>query len=155
MKKLSTFFFQLSTLLFLLVGCSGGYELGDYYKTDGSAAIVVDIDADNQPLLLLSVEEASNLDADSAVAWASALGDGWRLPNKNEMAKIERIKSLINKTLKQKTLPEVFKDFTYYWTSTECSETHAFACGPNGVSCYFKENQDPSYRARAVKEIEN
>ena len=155
MKKLLTINFPLSTLLFLLVGCSGGYELGDYYKTDGSAAIVVDVDANKQPSLLLSVEEASNLDADSAAAWAAALGNGWRLPDKNEMTKIVRLKILLNKTLKQKTLPEAFKDFTFYWTSTQCSETHTYAYGPNGVSCYYKENQDPSYKARAVKEIEN
>lgn len=139
----------------LLVGCSGIYEPGDMYKGDGFEGIVVTVDEDNQPLMVMSLEEASSLTADSALRWAEGLGEGWRLPTKKEIAQIERVRSLINNTLKRKKLSTVFTDFTYYWSSTTCSESHCYACGPDGVGCYFKENDDPSYRARGVRGIEN
>lgn len=138
-----------------MVGCQGIYEPGDYYRGDSFEGIVVSVDAENNPLLLLSLDEASSLNADSAVHWAESLGEGWWLPDRKEIAQVDRVKTLINKTLEIKHLPKVLENFTYYWSSTPCSESHFYACGPDGVGCYYCENDGSSYRARAVRKIEN
>ena len=135
-------------------GCNGVYEPGDYYRGDGYDAVVVTVDADNKPTLLLSLDEANTLNADSAMRWAETLDDGWRLPNKDEIAQIYRVKTLVNKTLERKGKPTVLTNFTYYWSSTPCSESHFYACGPDGVGCYYSENASSSYRARAVRSVE-
>lgn len=135
------------------VGCNGVYEPGDYYRGEGYDAVVVTVDAGNQPTMVMSLDEANTLDADSALRWAEKLGEGWRLPNKTEISQIERVKTLINNTLKKKDKPAVLVDFTYYWSSTPCSESHFYACGPDGVGCYYSENDGSTYRARAVRTV--
>lgn len=139
----------------LMAGCARNYEPGDYYSGEGYDAVVVTVDAENQPLMLMSLDEASSLSADSAMRWVETLGEGWRLPDKNELSKMERVRSLINNTLQKKGLPKVFVDFTYFWSSTPCSESHTYACGPDGLNCYFSENASSSYRARGVRNINN
>ena len=131
--------------------CTDVYEPGDYYRGDGFEGVVVSVDADNNPLLLLSIDEARSLSADSAILWAETLGEGWRLPDKRELAQIDRGITLINKTSESKRKPKILVDFTYYWSSTPCSESHFYACGPDGVGCFFNENNGSSYRARAVR----
>ena len=150
---ISSFRFLFLGCLFLLSGCTGVYEPGDSYKGDGYEAVVVSVDDDNQPVIVMSLDEASTLSADSAMRWAEGKGEGWRLPDRSEMSMIDRVRSLINTTLERKGLPPVLKDATYYWSSTPCSETHTYACGPDGVGCYFSENNSSSYRARAVRKV--
>ena len=151
---------KLKKIIFLLIiaamaSCTGVYQPGDYYGGDGVEGVVVTVDSENNPLLLLSFDEASSLSADSAKRWATTVGEGWRLPTREEIAQINRVKTLINKTLDRKKKPKIFMDFTYYWSSTPCSETHSYACGPDGVKCYYSENDGSSYKARAVKIIES
>ena len=151
MSKLSKIILLLA--IAALASCTRVYEPGDYYKGDGFEGIVVTVDANNSPMLLLSFEEAHSLAADSAEYWAEQIGEGWRLPQKGELAQIYRVKTLINRTLEKKKKKLILNDFTYYWSSTPCSETHCYACGPDGVGCYYKENDGSSYRARAVRLI--
>ena len=136
------------------VGCTNGWQQGDFYKKNGSKGIVVAVDDAGNATLVLSLDECSNIDADSANRWAQGYDDGsWRLPSKDEMAQIKKYKSLINKTLQYKNEASVLTGHTFYWTSTPCSESHTYACGPDGVRCYFNTNASPHYRARAVKNI--
>ena len=153
MPILKTILLLLSLALF--ASCSSVYMPGDFYSGDGFEGIVVTVDDDNNPLMLLSFDEANSLSADSAICWAESMGDGWRLPDKNELAQIDRVKSLINNSLENKKKPKILVDFTYYWSSTPCSESHFYACGPDGVGCFFCENNGSSYTARAVRIIHN
>lgn len=137
-----------------LGGCSGGYELGDYYHAGGEKGIVLAVDDGGKVTMLMSVDEAHDLDSDSAMKWASNYADGsWHLPSKEEMAVIKKYKSLMNITIGHKKLQPVMAGHTFYWTSTPCSESHTFACGPDGIRCYFNTNTSPFYRARAVKTL--
>ena len=139
--------------LLTLMSCNRRYEPGDYYSKDVSG-IVLAADAEGNAMLLLSLEEAKDIVADSAALWAETLGDGlWRLPTKEDMSIIKKYKSLINKTLEYKKQPTVLSGHTFYWTATPCSESHTYACGPDGINCYFKTNATPHYRARAVKDL--
>lgn len=136
-----------------LSSCRRGYEPGDIIKVDGRRCVVADVDSDKHPVLLLSLEEASDLDADSAARWASTvMGDtNWHLPTREEMERVRKYKSMINMALEKKGEPTILRNHTFYWTSTQCSESHTYACGPIGLQCYFKTNHSTNYRARAVK----
>lgn len=147
------FLAPLMTVLLLSV-CGRNYVTGDFYRADGICGIVVDCDDTHGTLLLLTIDEQSDLDADSAKRWASALNpDGWHLPTREEMEKVRRHRSAINNTLERKGFAKVVDGHTFYWTSTECSDSHVFACGPNGMQCYYRSNHSTLYRARGVREI--
>jgi len=140
-------------LLSAFAGCSRHYEVGDYFKKGSLAGVVVDVTPEGG-ILLLSLDEACALDADSAAVWASSFGDaGWHLPDKEEMQQIRRHRSLINQTLENRGLGKILTNHTFYWTSTACSASHFFACGPDGIHCYFSTNNGSLYRARAVRTI--
>lgn len=139
---------------FFITACSGTYQSGDMYKCDGRQCIVVSVNADGSPAMCVSLEEGEGMDAISAAVWA-VLGEGWRLPTKEEIAVVRKYRSAINATLSKKGLPLLMENNTYYWTSTPCSESHTYACGPDGVRCYFSTNDGPAYRVRAVKIISN
>ena len=139
----------LSLSLFLQ-GCSISYECGDMFKVDGKQSVVVQVDDAGMPLMLLSLDEAVDIDADSAARWATSLGEGWSLPTKEEMEYLKKYKSLINIKLEKKGESPFLKNQTFYWTSTDCSESHTYACGPQGIKCYFNTNSSHLYRARAV-----
>ena len=142
-----------------LTGCDGGQRVGDIYKNGDIKGIVVSVNSEGQPTMILSTDEAVALNADSALIWASKLqsdnGTEWTLPTKEEMVLLKKYKSLINNTLRNNKLPLFLENGTFYWTSTPCSESHCNACGPDGVRCYFKKNDTYSYRARGVMRIES
>ena len=140
----------------LLFSACNHYEVGDYYHKGDLSGVIITLNEEGMPSLLLSLGEAKDLNADSALAWSANYDDGsWRLPDKREMTLINNYKSLLNATLQRKEAPQLFGSNTYYWTSTPCSESHTYACGPMGVKCYFRSNHSPLYRARAVRSIDN
>jgi len=130
-----------------LSSCSRSYRVGDLYHQQG---IVVSVDADGQPTMLLALEEQCNLDADSALRWAATLDEGWSLPTREQWELIRKQRILLNRTLDDKQLPSVARGHTFYWSSTACSPSHVYACGPDGVRCYFRSNHSDLYRVRAV-----
>lgn len=136
------------TSILALVGC--GCEVGDFCEEGGVKGIVLSLDDEGNPDMLLSVDEAVNISADSAAKWAESLSSGWRLPTKEEFVTVKSCKSIINERLKNKGLPMLLSPGTFYWTSTECSPSHVNACGPDGIRCYFRTNASGFYRARAV-----
>lgn len=141
--------------LLVLAGC-GKYEIGDLYKDGDTRGVVVQTDNEGNALMVMSIDEAVDIDADSAARWVETLvGEGWHLPEKGEMAQIKKYKSLLNKTLERKGFSTILTNHTFYWTATPCSESHTYACGPDGIQCYFNQNASPFYRARGVKMIEN
>lgn len=145
----------LSALVALALTSCRGYEVGDYYSRDDVSGLVLKVDDEGAPLMLLSMDEVADLDADSALLWGSTYdGGGWRLPNKEEMAYINKYRSLVNATLARRQEPQMMGPNTYYWTATPCSETHVFACGPLGLKCFFRTNHSPLYRARAVRYLD-
>lgn len=146
----------LTFSLMVFAGCSGKYEIGDLYKDKDTKGIVVKVDGDGRAQLVMSLDEAVNIDADSAFIWAEQFdGGGWHLPTKEDMATIRKYKNLINSTLERKGYNTILTNHTFYWTGTPCSESHTYACGPDGIKCYFSQNASSNYRARAVKRIDN
>ena len=145
---------RLIGLLTMLTAC-GHYEVGDYYRKGALKGLVLELDDEGRPALVLSLDEATDLDADSANAWCRGYDDGsWRLPDKREMTQIKKYRSLLNQTLGRKG-EQLLGTNIFYWTSTPCSETHIYARGPLGIKCYFRSNHSAQYRCRAVRTIDN
>ena len=146
-KSISLIVFLCFISLAALTACGGGYKVGDMYKRQG---VVVAVDGQGMPTMLLALDEQANLDADSAQRWAATLEQGWQLPSHDQWEQIRKQRTLINRTLADKGLPLVAKGQTYYWSSTPCSATHYYACSPDGIRCFFHSNKSNSYRCRAV-----
>lgn len=137
-----------------LVSCDRSHLPGDIIVDNGTKCIVIESDDNGNAVLVMSLDEVVDINADSAVVWAKEHGgEGWHLPNKQEIEKMKKYRSVINQTLEKKNLPKILVNHTFYWSSTECSPSHVYACGPNGVRCYFRSNQSYLYRARAVKSL--
>ncbi len=146
----------LTFSLLVFAGCNGKYEMGDFYNDKDTKGIVVQVDNDGRAMLVMSLDEAVDIDVDSAARWAGQIdGNDWRLPTKEEMNAVRKYKNVINSTLERKGCPTILTNHTFYWTGTPCSESHTFACGPDGIKCYFNQNHSSCYRARAVKRIED
>lgn len=141
----------LAVSALIITGCSSSYAPGDYYNNKDDKGIVLQADAEGNATLILSLAESSNLNSDSALLWAASLGQGWSLPSKEQLALARKYRSLINISLRNHKQSEFLTGHTFYWSATPCSESHVYACGPEGVRCYFKSNASPYYRARAVK----
>lgn len=139
-----------------MAACSP-YEVGDWYRKGDLQGVVLQLDDNNEPTLLLLNDEARDLDADSAQVWAAAIDArlpyDCALPTKEEFELIRKYKVVINGTLRKKGQPLVIYGHTFYWSSTPCSESHQYACSPDGVKCYFKPGHSDFYRARAVAHL--
>lgn len=152
-SKLFLFFVLISLVL---TACQDTYSVGDYYNVDGDKGVVIAVDEAGVATQILSLNEASNLNVDSALVWAAALGEGWKLIGNDQLETLSKNKIVVNETLKRKKAPSVLDMNTWYWSSVPCgdndeSASHYFAFGPDGLRCYFRENASPLYRARAIK----
>ena len=98
----------LSALVALALASCRGYEVGDYYSRGDVSGLVLKVDDEGAPLMLLSMDEVADLDADSALLWGTTYDDGgWRLPDKEEMAYINKYRSLVNATLARRQEPQM------------------------------------------------
>ena len=98
--------------------CSDSYETGDKYNTSDYEGIVVQVDDEGNPLMIISMVEASNINADSAARWAEGLNEGkensqWHLPSAEEMTVVKRAKAMINKSLENKKMSPILENHTF------------------------------------------
>ena len=117
------------------------YWKGTIYKETALEEIV--------PMILnktISIEihpDEVKLTWDEAVEYCKHLGDGWRLPTIQELWYI----------LENKHLISLFKDHTYYWSSSvyyaDCAWYFSFGSG-SAYGTYYK---DYTYGVRVVKDI--
>lgn len=134
-----------------MAGCQRSYTVGDLYRSNEGNGIVVTTDSTGAAQLILSVDEIADRAWDSAMALQDTAAQGWRLPTSEEMKTLYAARIALNEALTDRDMPKIFGSRTWYWTSTPCSETHAYAWGPDGLKCYYKENSSPLYRVRMVK----
>lgn len=144
-------------LLFAFTACQRQAEVGDYYHKNGDKGIVLTLNTAGEVEKILSLQEAKNICADSALLWAEQAGEGWNLTTPDDLKIMATHKVAINETLKQKNQPPIMEMNTWYWSNEPCNEKrlHFMAYGPNGLKAYYHENASPLYRARLVKEINN
>ena len=137
-----------------VTACSNDAHVGGMYSKGQVKGIILDVSDDGVPSLVLSIDEISGIDADSAARWAAGYSDGgWRLPTVDEARLIEKNRYVINGYIEKRGLKVIGNEGNFYWTGTDCSKTHVNALGPYGVRCYFRTNSSNSYRARAVRQL--
>lgn len=149
------------SLVLLMASCGRRYDVGDYYRSGTVSGVVVQLDDEGMPSLVLSLADTAHLNAEAALRWAETLQPAgqWRLPTIEEWKQMARNKAKINATLgKQRSAAIVAAD-TWYWSCTGADgqriassavPTRVYAYGPLQAQVYFYDNASPRYVARAV-----
>ena len=99
------------------------YKVGDYYDANGKQGVVFAVTPDGKHGKIVGLNNLGRMNWNSAVSACSNLGNGWRLPSKEELLAIYKVKSTLNSTLAAvgDGLPE-----DWLWSSTECRSDRAW-----------------------------
>ena len=98
------------------------YKVGDYYKVGGKKGVVFEVTSDGRHGKIVSLKERWSK-WEGAKSWCASLGGGWRLPTKEELQTICRVKSTLNSTLAAKG-DKLEVDYCY-WSSNEYGSSRA------------------------------
>lgn len=108
-------------------GDNGVYKVGYYYNVDGKKGVVFEVTPDGKHGKMVRINQApSKMDWYSAKSWCSNLGNGWRLPTKDELLVISRNRAALNAVLVAvgDEIPN-----GWYWSSTEYDSDSSRAWG--------------------------
>lgn len=92
------------------------YKVGDYYDAKGKQGVVFAVTPDGKRGKIVGLNNLGKMNWNSAVSACSNLGNGWRLPSREELYAILEVKSSLDSTLAAvgDEVPE-----GYHWSSTE------------------------------------
>ena len=91
------------------------WQVGDIYEVNGVKGVVFAVTNDGKHGRVISFEE-TNANYDDAVAWTQSLGEGWRLPNYDEVKIINRRVHEINEQLYLLNQEQIYFSFLRnYW----------------------------------------
>lgn len=91
------------------------WQVGDIYEVNGVKGVVFAVTNDGKHGRVISFEE-TYANYDDAVAWAQSLGEGWRLPNYDEVKIIGRKILEINEQLYLLNQEQIYAGFLRnYW----------------------------------------
>lgn len=95
--------------------------IGDVYDANGKKGVVFEVSADGKHGRIISIQEDEYV-WDEAKTWCSQLGDGWRLPTKQELRMIWELRNnaQFNNGLSLAESPEIQWDYTY-WSGEEAN----------------------------------
>ncbi len=91
------------------------WKVGDYYDVNGKQGVVFTVTPDGKHGKMVSLNEIKDTWS-NAKSWCSSPGSGWRLPTKEELIAICRVKDRLNQTLV--SVGEEIADRSY-WSSSE------------------------------------
>ena len=102
-------------------------SIGDVYEANGKKGVVFEVSADGKHGRIISIQEDEYV-WDEAKTWCSQLGDGWRLPTKQELRMIWELRNntQFNEGLSLADSPEIQWDYTY-WSGEEANDEYAWA----------------------------
>ena len=95
---------------------ASGLKIGDIYEANGKKGVVFAVSGDGKHGRIISIQE-TKCGWDAAKTWCAQLGDGWRLPTKQELLMICKLKenTQFNEGLFWADSPEMKWD-CWYWT---------------------------------------
>lgn len=121
------------------------YKVGDYYDANGKQGVVFVVSPDGKRGKIVGLNNLGEMDWYSAVSACRNLGNGWRLPSREELLAIYKVKSTLNSILAAvgDELPSAF-----HWSSTEYSSDYArnVHMGDGGTG-YDRKDWEPYVRA--------
>ena len=122
------------------------YKVGDYYDANGKQGVVFVVTPDGKHGKIVGLNNLGRMKWDDAIAACRNLGNGWRLPSKEELLAIYKVKSTLNSTLAAvgDELPSVS-----HWSSTEYNSDCAWFVYMNAGRTYDGSKNDNRY-VRAV-----
>ncbi len=99
------------------LGDNGVYKVGYYYNRDGKKGVVFEVSGDGKHGRIISIRE-TYCNWDEAGTWCAQLGNGWRLPTKQELLMIYKLKenTQFNEGLSLAESPGMRWDSSY-WTN--------------------------------------
>lgn len=102
------------------------YKVGDYYDANGKQGVVFVVTPDGKRGKIVSLNSLGKMPWENAIAACRNLGNGWRLPSKEDLLAIYKVKSTLDSTLAAvgDELP-----LSYYWSSTEYNSDWAWTVG--------------------------
>lgn len=122
------------------------YKVGDYYDANGKQGVVFVVTPDGKRGKIVSLNSLGKMPWENAIAACRNLGNGWRLPSKEDLLAIYKVKSTLNSTLA--AVGDELSS-TWYWSSTEYSSGCAWLVHMrNGDPGYDRKPYD--YYVRAV-----
>lgn len=92
------------------------YRVGDYYNENGKRGVVFAVTPDGQHGKIIDLTNLGEMPWSSAVQTCNNLGNGWRLPTRDELLAIYKVKSTLNQTLA--AVGDTI-EYGFYWSSTE------------------------------------
>ena len=126
-----------------MVACSP-CEVGDWYRDGDLQGVVLQLNDDNEPTLLLLADEIRDVNADSALAWAAALDAqasySCALPTKEEVELIRKYKMLISVSCYTHGISCMHTSFI--WRVRFCVDIYLYVLlvldceGEEGLACY-------------------
>ena len=121
------------------------YKVGDYYDANGKQGVVFVVTPDGKHGKIVGLKDLGKMNWNSAVSACRNLGNGWRLPSKEELLAIYKVKSTLDSTLAAvgDELPS-----SYYWSSTEYNSDCAWGVFmSDGYTRSYLKNLDGYVRA--------
>lgn len=99
------------------------YKVGDSYDANGKQGVVFVVSPDGKHGKIVGLNNLGKMNWNSAVSACRNLGNGWRLPSKEELKAIRKVKSTLNSTLAVvgDELPP-----HWHWSSTEYNSNCAW-----------------------------
>lgn len=138
--------------LFIVAGASAqqSWHIGDSYDVNGKKGVVFAISSGGQHGKILSLSQSSTITTwNQAISWINSMNYGWRLPSKDELVAIYKVKSILNETLTPEGL--LINDW-WYWSITPFNEDSTWLTymGDGSSSFYYKTGEG---FARAVADF--
>ena len=99
------------------------YKVGDYYDANGKQGVVFAVNSDGKHGKIVGLNNLGLMPWDNAIAACRNLGNGWRLPSREELLAIYNAKSTLASILAavgDELIPN------WHWSSTEYSSDHAW-----------------------------
>lgn len=126
-------------------------KTGSYIYTDGTSSEELDQSktiagilcnvTDTHEIAIMPVESEERLNFDEAQQFC--LAEGGRCPTIDELTGIYLNKDKINAALKAANLPELKE--SWYWSSTECNNNHAWLLTMNHGGRYYTGKGNGDY----------
>ena len=123
------------------------YKVGDYYDANGKQGVVFVVTPDGKHGKIVGLNDLGKTNWNSAVSACRNLGNGWRLPSKEELLAIYKVKSTLDSTLAAvgDKLPS-----SCHWSSTEYGSDCAWLVIMGSGDTYDSYKTNDFYYVRAV-----